>query len=387
LNADSDKYFAAREQEALDLLSALIAADTTNPPGNEEAAANVFEKYLAQDGISCRRFAKEPGRTNIVASVGAGAPRLLVACHLDVVPAGDGWKADPFEARVEGGRVYGRGASDDKGPTAAALMAARFLKRHAPGLRSQFIVLGAADEERGSTVGLEWALAEKKLAADLAIVPDVAHNMRMIDVAEKGALFMEAIAYGKQTHGSTPERGVNAVMVMVDLLNALREMKLAAPAHRFLSPPTMNIGAIHGGTAANIVPAKCSALIDIRYVPGLASRQIADEVRTRARAAEAKTPGSRMEVIVHQDLPPTEVNPDIPLVRLIQKHTKALFGYEAQPFGMTGATLAKQLTAHGIPAVGFSCGDDDTAHTSDESIAIAEVVNFAKILAAIALDL
>ena len=94
-----------------------------------------------------------------------------------------------------------------------------------------------------------------------------------------------------------------------------------------------------------------------------------------------------MEIIAHQDLPPSEVDPGLPLVRLIQKHTQALFGYEAQPFGMTGATLAKQLIAHGIPAVGFSCGDDDKAHTSDESIAISEVVNFAKILAAIALDL
>ena len=387
MKTDMDAYFAAREQEAIELLSRLIAADTTNPPGNERAAADVFEKYLAQDGIPCRRFEKEPGRTNIVASVGEGRPRLLVACHLDVVPAGDGWESHPFEARIEGGRIYGRGASDDKGPTAAALMAARFLKRHAPGLRGQFIVLGAADEERGSTVGLEWALAEKKVAADIAIVPDVAHNMRMIDVAEKGALFMEAVAYGKQAHGSTPERGVNAVLVMVDLLNALREMKLTAPPHRFLGPPTMNIGAIHGGTAPNIVPAKCSALIDIRYVPGLASEQIAVEVRKLAEAAAAKTPGARIEIVVHQDLPPTEVDPETPLVKLIQKHTLAMFGFEAQPFGMTGATLAKQLMAHGIPAVGFSCGDDDKAHTSDESITISEVVNFAKILAAIALDL
>ncbi len=378
-------YFASREEEAVTLLSDLIAADSTNPPGNERCAADVFERFLARDGIACERFEKEPGRANIVAQVGHRGPRLLIACHLDVVPAGDGWRQDPFKARLEAGRIFGRGASDDKGPTAAALMAARFLKTQ--DLPCRFIVLGAADEERGSTLGLEWLLAERKIAADMAIVPDVAHNMRMIDVAEKGALFLEAVAYGKQAHGSTPERGVNAVMVMVDLLNALRDMQLAAPPHRFLGPPTLNIGAIHGGSAPNIVPAKCSAAIDFRYVPGLAGAQIAERVRALAQAASAKTPGARIEVNVHQDLPPTEVDPELPLVRLIQKHTRALFGYEAQPFGMTGATLAKQLIARGIPAVGFSCGDDDKAHTSDESITVAEVVNFAKILSAIALDL
>jgi acetylornithine deacetylase/succinyl-diaminopimelate desuccinylase-like protein len=149
----------------------------------------------------------------------------------------------------------------------------------------------------------------------------------------------------------------------------------------------MNIGAIHGGTAPNIVPAKCSAFIDIRYVPGLSRGQIEEELRKMAQAAAARTPGSRTEITVHQDLPPTEVDPELPLVRLIQKHTKQMFGFEAQPSGMCGATLAKQLIARGIPAVGFSCGDEDKSHTSDESIAISEILDFAKLLSAIALDL
>lgn len=387
MNTALDDYFASRQQEAVELLSKLIAANTTNPPGNERAAADVFEEYLAQDGIPCTRFEKASGRTNIVTHVGDGRPRLLVACHLDVVPAGDGWKTDPFKAHVEDGRVYGRGACDNKGPTTAALMAARFLKRHAESLRSQFIVLGAADEERGSTFGLEWLLAENKITADLAIVPDVAHNMKMIDVAEKGALFCEVISYGKQAHGSTPERGVNAVLVMVDFLNSLRNLSLNAPKHRFLGPPTINVGAIHGGTAPNIVPAKCSAYIDIRYVPGLKGEEILERVTALAQAAAANTPGASIEVSLQQDLPPSEVDPNMPLVRLIQKHTRAMLGQEAQPFGLPGATLAKQLIVRGIPAVGFSCGDDHVSHTSEEYIAIFEVVAFAKILAAIALDL
>jgi acetylornithine deacetylase/succinyl-diaminopimelate desuccinylase family protein len=387
VRSKTDEYFSNRGQEAVKLLSDLVAANTTNPPGNEAAAADAFERYLAEDGIPCERFERDPGRTNIAARVGEGRPRLLIACHLDVVPAGDDWGSDPFTARVEGGRVYGRGASDDKGPTAAALMAARFLKRHAPHLRGQFIVLGAADEERGSGVGLEWLLQEGKLTADMAIVPDVSNNMRMIDVAEKGALFLEAVSHGRQAHGSTPERGINAVTAMTDLLNALREMTLTAPPHRFLGPPTVNIGAIHGGTAPNIVPAKCTAAIDIRYVPGLTGDEIAKRVRALAAAAAAKTPGARIEVFIRQDLLPTEVEPDLPLVRLIREQTKALLGFEAQPIGMPCATLAKQLIGHGIPAVGFSCGDDGQAHTTNESIAISEVLGFARLLSAIALSM
>src|SRR3972149_308931 len=114
-------YLQSRRGETLELLKLLIAARTENPPGDEERAAQVVRDYLSAKGISFEEHAREPGRTNLIASVGSGAPVLLTACHLDTVPAGEGWDTDPFEAVEKNGLIIGRGACDNKGPMAAAL--------------------------------------------------------------------------------------------------------------------------------------------------------------------------------------------------------------------------------------------------------------------------
>ena len=144
---------------------------------------------------------------------------MLVACHLDVVPAGDDWKRNPFEAWIENGRIYGRGSSDNKGQMASMMAVAKFLKENESKLNGQFILAGVADEERGSALGLEYLLNECGIKADFAIIPDVAHNMQLIDVTEKGTLFLEITSHGKQAHGSRPEMGVNAIWNMIPFWN------------------------------------------------------------------------------------------------------------------------------------------------------------------------
>ncbi|MBI2560640.1 MAG: M20/M25/M40 family metallo-hydrolase [Planctomycetes bacterium] len=186
--------------------------------------------------IKYETYEKTPNRTNIIASVGNGNPILLVACHLDVVPAGDGWEMNPFEPKITNGRIYGRGACDNKGQMASMLVLTRFLKEYVGAngcspLCGTFILVGAADEERGSAFGLEYLLSECNVSADYAIIPDVSHNMRLIDVSEKGNLFLEIVSYGKQAHGSTPEKGINAIWNMIELLNQLKEMKFSCTSH------------------------------------------------------------------------------------------------------------------------------------------------------------
>jgi Acetylornithine deacetylase/Succinyl-diaminopimelate desuccinylase and related deacylases len=260
------------EKEIVDLACKLINAKTENPPGDEILAVRIVEDFFQSLRIPCKIFEKVKNRANIVGYLGGkgewpSAPTLLVACHLDVVPAGDDWKRNPFEAWIEDGRIYGRGSSDNKGQMASMMAVARFLKEHESGLKGQLILAGVADEERGSALGLEYLLNECGIKADYAIIPDVAHNMKLIDVTEKGALFLEITSHGKQAHGSRPEAGINAIENMMPLLERIKQLKFQKTSHPLHTPPTINLGSIHSGTAPNIVPALCKAQLDIRYLP------------------------------------------------------------------------------------------------------------------------
>lgn len=385
------KYMQDEEQEIVDLACKLITARTENPPGNEILAAKVVEDFFKSLQIPYTIHEKAKGRTNIVGYIGGRGeqpfvPALLVACHLDVVPAGDDWKRNPFEAWIENGRIYGRGSSDNKGQMASMMAVAKFLKEHESRLKGQFLLTGVADEERGSTLGLEYLLNECGVKADYAIIPDVAHNMQMIDVTEKGALFLEITSHGKQAHGSRPETGINAIWNMIPLLERIKQLKFQKTSHPLHTPPTLNLGSIHSGTVPNIVPALCKAQLDIRYLPDDSANTIIGNIQNIIKDTAAHYP-AKFDLRIISNQPPTAVPIDNPLVELISKHTMAILGTRPQPKGMSGATVTKQLIQKGITAVGFGPGDETEAHATNESISIKELVDFSQIMALIALDI
>lgn len=369
-----------RQDELTDLLSRLVGARTVNPPGNEIEAARILESFFRKHDIPCEMHEAEPDRTNIIGRLGAGGECLLLAGHLDVVPAGDGWDTDPFEPTIRDGRLYGRGAMDNKGPTAAIALAGACLKACVP-LDGTVIIAGVADEERGSALGLEYLLREGKLSADYAIIPDTGGAMEKIDVAEKGLLFVEIISHGRQAHGSTPEKGVNAIWNLVSVLNTLRGKAPPSARHRLLTPTTCNLGMMSGGTAPNIVPATASVVLDIRFPPGQTADQVVDWLNAILREAEPELQDARFELKEMQRLPPTEVPEDNRLVKTIQEATADVVGRHPKAAGQSGATVTKQLIARGIPAVGFGVGEEDQAHMANESIRLDEVLKFSHVMA------
>ncbi len=369
------------------LATELIGANTVNPPGNEYLAVNVVEKYFKIHGIHYDIFEKIKGRTNIVGYIGSGNPILLVACHLDVVPPGDGWNTDPFKSVVKNGRIYGRGASDNKGQMACMLVLARLLKENESKLKGSFLLVGVADEEKGSRLGMKYLLDECKVTADFAIVPDIAHNMRMIDIGEKGALFLNITSHGKQAHGSTPEKGTNAIWDMIELLNQLKNIKFKCLSHELFTPPTLNLGTISGGVASNIVPAKCEARLDIRYLPGETEEEVLNNVKETIASIRKRNPTADYEITIDSSLPPTQVSRNNPLLNLIAMHTESILGLKPKTKGLSGSTVTKQLIEKDVVAVGFGPGDEEQAHIANESIDIKELIDFGKIMGLITFDL
>ena len=377
---DVKRFIEGRSDQIVGLLSRLVAVNTVNPPGNEHLAAEIMRETLEPLGIECKTFEKEPGRTNVMARIGSGAPRVLVACHFDVVPPGDGWETDPFAAIVRDGRVYGRGTSDNKGQLAVMLEIGRFLKQNEEELIGEVILVGAADEERGSVLGLEWMADEGMLEADFGLIPDIDNGMREISVAEKGAFFLKIVCHGKQAHGSTPERGVNAVWPMIDLLNEVRRMNPEYAPDPLFTAPTQNLGVISGGSAPNIVPARCEAQVDFRFLPSQEADKIEQAVRAAASNIEKASEGATFTFERLMTVDPMRIDERHPLVRRLQDKAQAVLGWRPELKGLSGSTVAKPLVRTGIPAVGFGPGEESQAHAANESIAIADLLSFAEVL-------
>ena len=145
--------------EVTELLQRLIRVDTTNPPGNETAAAELLREYLEAAGVECELYAKSPERANLVARIrgrGDGAS-LAFLSHTDVVlAAASEWQRDPFGGELVDGEIWGRGALDMKGEVAASAVALATLSREGWRGSGDLIFVAAADEEVGDGFGLKW---------------------------------------------------------------------------------------------------------------------------------------------------------------------------------------------------------------------------------------
>jgi succinyl-diaminopimelate desuccinylase len=389
-------------EEILSLLAEMIRHRTVNVVpeqlplhpylqfrGEEFRVADIVKRELERAGIPVQEHARIEGRPNIIGTVGCneGGSRLLVASHMDIVPPGDGWDTDPFEMTRKEGLVYGRGVLDNKGPLAASVVAAGILKKlGGDQLKGQFQIAALCDEEAhdpdGTDYGIGFLLENDLLATDMAIIPDIGENMKQIDVAEKGTNFIKITATGKQAHGSTPERGVNAVYAMARLIREIESLVLRHEPHPVLGLPSLNLGQINGGVAPNVVPGDCQIMLDIRSIPGMSTAGIIAELQALCDKA-----GGVFRIDVVNSAQPHAINPDHQLVKVIQSNCEQGLGFLPTPFGMGGATFAKTLNLRGIPAVGWGPGDDAAFHMVNEYVEIRQLFDFAMMLCLVAVDL
>jgi acetylornithine deacetylase/succinyl-diaminopimelate desuccinylase-like protein len=310
-----------------------------------------------------------------------------MACHMDVVPPGPGWDTDPFVMTEKDGKVYGRGVLDNKGPLASSMLAAYVLKTVLgdEAFSGALQVSALADEEAadpdGEDYGIHFLMEEKRIHPTFAIIPDIGENMEKIDIAEKGRVVIQVTANGVQAHGSTPHLGVNAIHKMARFLTLLENYTLKHEPDPVLGSPTFNVGEIHGGAAANIVPSTCTVDIDLRLVPGETPEGVLKELTVLAEQVDGD-----FELTLKDASHPHAIDPDNILVRSIQANAP-FFGLHPEPFGMGGGTFAKGMNEHGILSVGFGPGDDTAFHVANEYVEIRQLVTFAHLICLIAIDL
>ena len=352
------------------LLRELIALPSVNPaflPGRnpragERRVAEFLAATAARAGLDVEFQAVAPGRSNLLVRLsprGVVRQRLLLAPHLDTVNAAD----EQFTPRTRNGRLYGRGACDTKGSVAAMLLALCELTqgRQRP-TETEIIFAGLADEEQGQAGSR--ALIASGFKADLAIVGEP--TRLQVVTAHKGTMWIGLETRGKSAHGSTPELGRNAVHLMtrvVDLL--LTDYAALLRRHRrhpLLGSATINVGAICGGSQANIVPDRCSILLDRRTLPGETESSVRREVLALLRRRKLTA------AFLEDKLPPClplETDPRLPLVARFLKTLD-----QRRPAGVRYFSDASVLGHGGVPSIVFGPGDIAQAHTADEWISL-----------------
>ncbi|MEE8410379.1 MAG: M20/M25/M40 family metallo-hydrolase [Myxococcota bacterium] len=360
--------------------------DGMDMPGHESRVVDILEPILDQWNVPHYREGRLPERPSLFASVGRCRPgerRMMFLLHTDTVPTGspDDWKFPPFEAHEKNGKLFGRGVLDNKGPMVASLAALKILKDHEDRIPGEVIFAALADEEVQAGYGLDWLLENDKVRCDEAIVPDIAGDMKEINIAEKGRVQLRIIAHGKAAHAMDPSRGVSAIYGVSEVIGKLEKMKMPHTKHPILGSPTHNIGIVRGGSATNAVPDHAEVTVDIRYVPGQKESKIKKQISDICKAVAKKRKGLRFKIEMERGALPIMVKPGAPIVEVILRHAPM-----AKIVGTGGGTFAHPLVERGINAVGWSPGNERTYHQPNEEIAVSQLTRYAGRLAAVVLD-
>jgi acetylornithine deacetylase/succinyl-diaminopimelate desuccinylase-like protein len=301
--------------EVTDLLSRLIRVDTTNPPGNETAAAELLSDYLEANGVECELYARVPERANLVARLpGRGdGPSLLLLGHTDVVLADPAeWSVPPFSGELRGDEVWGRGALDMKGQVAANVVALASLAREGFEPSGDVIVAATADEEVGDDFGLSWLCSAHPDAVrcDYALNEGAGDRLELgggvyyiCAAAEKMSAPFRVRVHGRSGHASMPGIADNALVKAARLVERLAEYQhapqiqpeveaflrtvvgdvpspgavverargidpVAADLVEPLLSPTFAPTMISASRKRNVIPALCEIVVDCRLLPG-----------------------------------------------------------------------------------------------------------------------
>ncbi len=356
--------------DIVSLLQHLVRIPSVNPdnsPGTEltreEEIAVFLGGWLEALGAEVSLEEIQPGRPNLIARFAPldGRPRILLGPHLDTVGVA-GMTIEPFGGGLRDGRVWGRGASDTKGPMAAMLWALRQTAEMQPDLPVAVDFVAFMGEESGQLGSKDFA---RRHARDYQFAAVGEPTSLQVVHVTKGSLWTTLRATGTAAHSSQPERGDNAILKLaraLDMLDHHLGHALAKFTHPVLGRSTMNVGLIRGGSRPNIVPDLAEAEIDIRITPSLAEAGGALELLRETLAAHDLP----VEIVRPHENPPMETPADHPMIRKLMD--------AAEGTGLAGAPWfsdAAHLSHAGLPSVCIGPGSIDQAHTKDEFIEVA----------------
>jgi acetylornithine deacetylase len=371
------------EADAAELLRALVEIPSVNPRGRppdraagegEAEAAAFVRDWLTARGISTTSRDVLPGRPNMLAMLPGRDPRaILLESHLDTVEA-----SGAGHVQVRDGRLYGRGACDAKGPLAAFMLAMAALAARQP---VHTVILAAVCDEEHAYRGVTSLISE--LDGQTVHGAVVGEPTGLLPVtAHKGVLRYTVRAIGKAAHSSRPADGVNAISLIAPVLAHLTAEPVSAACHPLLGRATRCATRLRGGTGPNTIADRAEVDVDRRTLPGEDPTAVWHRERDELRKL-ASIPGQ-----IEVDEPFTiDYSLDTPLASPVVAALREVLirrGLPAPATGLPFGTDASKLARAGISSVVFGPGAITDAHSADESVAIADVVTAAVVVADVA---
>ncbi len=384
-------------RRVLTLLRELVAIPSVNPldhdlsaaeGGREGAGELVGEKrvvdYLEQHvrrlGLEYERYDVLAFRPNLVARLPGASPRVLALVgHTDTVGV-IGFEGDPLSGEYRDGWLHGRGSADAKGPLVAGLLALELL-REGPQPPPVTMLLAAVCDEEYRGRGIR-RLVGRAPAIERAVVLEP--TGLDIVVANNGGARWRIRTHGQAVHSSRAQEGTNAIHLMADVVRVIRDVVdpwLLQRRHPLCATPPANVGFIQGGGESNVVPDLCVIEVNVRTHPGEDPKAIAAQVNELIRSALPAEVAEHVEFFepFHTSLG-FSTDPGDPLVGAF-KDAAAEVGVGPRVAGRPFGSDASFLATRKIPAVVFGPGEDRAAHSSDERIELAQVVQAARLLA------
>jgi len=388
------EQLARLEPEMIEMQRRLVALPAISPVSGgdgEKAKVEYLAGFLRSWGLEVTEYRAPDDRVpcgyrpSLTARVKGRRqrPALWLMTHVDVVPPGprDLWQGDPFQARVENGRIYGRGTEDNQQEMVASCFAVKALLDLGLAPETDVILMLVADEENGSDYGAGWLLEHHDLCRpeDFVVVPDAGNEAgTLLEVAEKSIAWVKFTTLGRQAHGSTPHHGNNAhragARLLVRLDERLHERYNAEDG--LFSPPVSTMEPTKKEANVpniNTIPAEDVFYFDCRMLPQYELTGLMEEMKRIAAevAAESKVEVKVETVQMAQAAPPT--SPDAPVVRMLANAVREVYGGEPFTRGIGGGTVAALFRRRGIPAVVWG-RNEGRAHKPDEYSVIANMV-------------
>jgi len=394
----------------------LVAIPTVNPPGeNYRACAELIGerlkafdyeiRYVTAEGLP--EHSERFPRVNVIGELrGAAArPRLHFNGHFDVVPAGDGWTVEPFAGTVWDGKLFGRGASDQKCGIAASIFAVEALRRE--GLKPAGAIEQSAtvDEETGGFAGMAY-LAERGFLGrdrtDFVIITEPL-NVDRVCLGHRGVYWFEVATLGRIAHGSMPFLGISAIGKMGGFISAIeRDLRPALETRTTAMPveppearrPSLNINSIHGGQPAEgfqspCVADRCTAIFDRRFLIEEPLERVREEIREILRNLAARDPDFRYEMKDLMTVHPVQTEAKAPLVTEVARAIRQVLGAEPPLIASPGTYDQKHVMrlGHVEQCIAYGPGLLHLAHQPDEYCRVDHLVQASKVMALTAMRL
>jgi len=392
---------------ALRVLRDLISIPTVNPPGtNYREMSQYLREKLESMGFTVRIIEvpeeyldrnypyapqhKGHPRYVVLGKYGDGEPAIHFNSHYDVVPPGPGWDSDPFELRVEGEKLIGRGTSDMKGGI-AALLTALHTAIEDGALRGTVEVAFVPDEESGG-VGTKYLVEELGAAPKNVIITEPTSSKRLA-IGHKGMVRGLITVIGKQAHASKPWLGINAFektcAIVAKALPKIRErLRRVRSEYPFTSEEAAYTTISFGGYAKssvmkdNVIPGEFTFSYDLRVIPETPNTEAFSEV-AEVLQAEAKGEGVEIKVSKLIDIPAAATPRDSPLISFATRVAEEVLGAKPKVFVNTGRYDLVFYRSKGSHVVVYGPGVPGQPHSVNEYTTKSEILAFIKIYSSV----